>query len=30
MAFTESPNAWKVLAVDVSLGFGAWASHRLI
>jgi len=30
MAFNKSPNAWKVLAVDVTLGFSAWASHRLL
>lgn len=29
MALNGSPDAWKVLLFDVSIGFGAWVHHRL-
>ena len=25
-----SPDAWKVLAVDVTIGFGSWVNHRIL
>ena len=30
MAFNGSPNAWKVLALDVTIGFSAWVKHRIL
>jgi hypothetical protein len=29
MALHGNENAWKVLLLDVTLGFGAWVNHRL-
>ena len=30
MAYNGSPDAWKVLAVDVTIGFGSWVNHRIL
>ena len=29
MAYNGSENAWKVLLLDVTIGFGAWVNHRV-
>jgi hypothetical protein len=30
MALRGDENAWKVLLADVTIGFGAWARHRIV
>lgn len=30
MALTGNEHAWKILLLDVTIGFGAWVNHRLI
>jgi hypothetical protein len=30
MAYNGSENAWKVLLLDVTIGFSAWARHRIV
>jgi hypothetical protein len=30
MAYNGSPNAWKILALDVTLGFSVWVNHRIL
>jgi hypothetical protein len=29
MAFRGNENAWKVLLLDVTIGFSAWVNHRV-
>jgi hypothetical protein len=30
MAYNGNENAWKVLLLDVTIGFSAWARHRIV
>jgi hypothetical protein len=30
MAYNGNENAWKVLLLDVTIGFSAWVNHRVV